>query len=135
MSSSSSPTTIPTFYSLEEIRAAVDEAHKAGRSVAVHVIGGDAANNVIEAGVDSLEHGFYLTDAQLQRMKDKNIFLVGTDFPKSHLQAMGGDRAGADPPGYSIGQDYRSPTTRAPHRSEVGIRHRFRDRYAQPNAA
>ena len=45
----------PYFYSLDEIRAAVDEAHKAGRSVAVHVIGGDAATNVIEAGVDSLE--------------------------------------------------------------------------------
>jgi|HubBroStandDraft_6_1064221.scaffolds.fasta_scaffold12509_3 imidazolonepropionase-like amidohydrolase len=88
----------PYFYSLEEIRAAVDEAHKAGRSVAVHVIGGDAATNVIEAGVDSLEHGFYLTDAQLQRMKDKNIVLVGTDMPKSHLQALGGAGASADPP-------------------------------------
>ncbi len=88
----------PYFYSLDEIRAAVDEAHKAGRSVAVHVIGGDAATNVIEAGVDSLEHGFYLTDAQLQRMKDKNIFLVGTDMPKSHLQALGGAGASADPP-------------------------------------
>jgi len=88
----------PYYFSLEEIRAAVDEAHKAGRTVAVHVLGGDAANNVIEGGVDSLEHGFYLTDAQLQRMKDKNIFLVSTDFPKSHLQAMGGTGPGADPP-------------------------------------
>lgn len=87
----------PYFFSVEEIRAAVDEAHRAGRAVAVHVLGGDAANNVIEAGVDSLEHGFYLTDAQLQRMKDKNIFLVGTDFPKSHLQDLGGVGAGADP--------------------------------------
>lgn len=88
----------PYYFSLEEIRAAVDEAHKAGRTVAVHVLGADAANNVIEGGVDSLEHGFYLTDAQLQRMKDKNIFLVSTDFPKSHLQAMGGTGPGADPP-------------------------------------
>ena len=88
----------PYYFSLDEIRAAVDEAHKAGRAVAVHVLGGDAANDVIEGGVDSLEHGFYLTDAQLQRMKDKNIFLVGTDIPKSHLQAMGGTGPGADPP-------------------------------------
>jgi imidazolonepropionase-like amidohydrolase len=64
----------------------------------VHVIGGDAATNVIEGGVDSLEHGFYLTDAQLQRMKDKNIFLVGTDMPKSHLEALGGAGASADSP-------------------------------------
>jgi imidazolonepropionase-like amidohydrolase len=88
----------PYFYSVDEIRAAVDEAHKAGRTVAVHVIGGDAATNVIEGGVDSLEHGFYLTDAQLQRMKDKNIFLVGTDMPKAHLEALGGAGASADSP-------------------------------------
>lgn len=88
----------PYFFSLDEIRAAVDEAHKDGRAVAVHVLGGDAADNAIEGGVDSVEHGFFLTDAQLQRMKDKNIFLVGTEFPLAHLQAMGGAGAGADPP-------------------------------------
>jgi imidazolonepropionase-like amidohydrolase len=49
--------------SLEEIRAAVDEAHHAGRPVAVHVMGGEAAENAIEAGVDSIEHGFYLMDS------------------------------------------------------------------------
>ena len=31
-------------------------------------------------------------------MKDKNIFLVGTDMPKSHLQALGGAGASADSP-------------------------------------
>ncbi len=67
----------PYFFSLDEIRAAVDEAHKDGRAVAVHVLGGDAADNAIEGGVDSVEHGFFLTDAQLQRMKDKNIFSGG----------------------------------------------------------
>ncbi len=79
----------PYHYSLEEIKAAVDEAHHAGRAVAVHVYGGEAAQNVIDGGVDSVEHGFFLTDEQLQKMKEKGIFLVGTDFPRSQLDIVG----------------------------------------------
>jgi imidazolonepropionase-like amidohydrolase len=77
-------------YSLEEIRAAVEEAHHAGRPVAVHVYGGEAADNVIAGGVDSIEHGFSLTDEQLRHMKEKGIFLSSTDFPAPHWEA-GGD--------------------------------------------
>jgi len=76
-------------YSLEEIRAAVEEAHHAGRPVAVHVYGGEAADNVIAGGVDSIEHGFKLTDDQLRRMKEKGIFLSSTDFPAAHIEAGG----------------------------------------------
>jgi imidazolonepropionase-like amidohydrolase len=79
----------PYHYSVEEIKAAVDEAHHAGRAVAVHVYGGEAAQNVIEGGVDSVEHGFFLTDEQLQRMKQKGIFLVGTDIPRAQLDVLG----------------------------------------------
>jgi imidazolonepropionase-like amidohydrolase len=79
----------PYHYSLEEFRAAVDEAHHAGLPVSVHVYSGDAADNAIEAGVDSIEHGFELTDAQLKKMKDKGIFLVSTDFPRAHLDIVG----------------------------------------------
>jgi imidazolonepropionase-like amidohydrolase len=79
----------PYHYSIEEFRAAVDEAHRAGIPVAVHVYAGDALENAIEAGVDSIEHGFDLTDAQMQRMKIKGIFLVGTDFPRAHLDIVG----------------------------------------------
>src|SRR5579863_8101769 len=68
----------PYHYSLEEFRAAVDEAHRAGIPVAVHVYAGDV-----------LEHGFDLTDAQMKRMKDKGIFLVGTDYPRAHLDIVG----------------------------------------------
>jgi imidazolonepropionase-like amidohydrolase len=76
-------------YSVDEIRAAVDEAHRAGIPVAVHTYTTDAADNAIEAGVDSIEHGFELNDAQLKRMKEKGIFLVGTDFPRAHLDIVG----------------------------------------------
>ena len=76
------------FYSKEEVRAAIEEAHAAGMTVAVHVYGGQAATNVIQAGPDSVEHGFDLSDEQLRLMKEKGIFLVGTDFPEVHLKLM-----------------------------------------------
>lgn len=79
----------PFHLSLDEVKAAVDEAHHADRTVAVHVYGGEAADNVIEGGVDSLEHGFFLTDEQLQKMKRKGIFLVGTDIPRAQLDIQG----------------------------------------------
>lgn len=79
----------PYFYTADDIRAAVDEAHNAGLKVAVHVSGGKAADNVIEGGANSIEHGFELTDDQLRRMKEKNIYLVGTDFPLEHMIAFG----------------------------------------------
>ncbi len=90
----------PYHYSVEEIRAAVDEAHHAGRAVAVHVLGGEAATNVIEGGVDSVEHGFFLTDDQLRRMKEKGIFLSGTEFPTEHFAA--GEFPGAEQVGAAI---------------------------------
>jgi len=79
----------PFYYSEEEIRAAVSEAHKAGLTVGVHVMGGQAARNVILGGADSVEHGFDLSDELLQLMKAKGTVLVGTDFPYEHLKAMG----------------------------------------------
>lgn len=76
-------------YSVDDLRAAVDEAHRAGIPVAVHCYTTDAADNAIEAGVDSIEHGFELNDVQLKRMKERGIFLVGTDFPQAHLEIVG----------------------------------------------
>jgi imidazolonepropionase-like amidohydrolase len=76
------------FYMEEEIRAAADEAHNAGRALAVHVYGGKAADNVIRGGADSVEHGFTLTEAQLKLMKEKGTYLVGTDFPAAHLAGL-----------------------------------------------
>lgn len=79
------PNQVGAHYSVEEIRAAVDEAHKAGVAVAIHVMGGAAAQAAIDAGVDSIEHGWQLSDAQLSQMKAKGIFLCGTDLPPEQL--------------------------------------------------
>jgi imidazolonepropionase-like amidohydrolase len=76
-------------YTEEDIRAATDEAHRAGLTVAVHVYGGKAARDAINGGADSIEHGFDLTDDLLQLMKSKGTYLVGTDFPYEHLVSLG----------------------------------------------
>lgn len=75
----------PYFYTEEELRAAVTEAHRAGLKVAVHLAGFQAARNAINAGVDSIEHGFDLTSADLQAMRDKGVFLSTTDFSRPQL--------------------------------------------------
>jgi len=76
------------YYSEEEIRAAVEEAGKAGLTVAVHAFGGEPARNVIMGGAHSIEHGWMLDDELLQLMKEHGTFLVGTDFPLEHFQQM-----------------------------------------------
>lgn len=79
----------PYFYTLEELRAGVEEAHRAGVGIAVHVMGGDAAKNTILAGADSIEHGFGLSDELLQLMKEKGTALGTTAFPLAHLNVIG----------------------------------------------
>jgi imidazolonepropionase-like amidohydrolase len=48
---------VPTF-SLEELRALAEEAHSAGRLVAAHATTAEGMRRAIDAGVDSLEHGY-----------------------------------------------------------------------------
>lgn len=65
-------------YSREEIRALVDEAHRRGRKVAVHAHGGEAVDWALEAGVDTIEHGVFITDRQLETAARQGTYLVVT---------------------------------------------------------
>lgn len=78
------------FYSLDEIKAAVDEAKRAGIKVTVHVMGGEAARNVILGGAAAIEHGMALDDDLLRLMKEHGTFLVGTDLSADNFYAYGG---------------------------------------------
>ena len=69
---------IPPTFTLEEVKAIVDEAHKKGRRVSCHAFGGEGLNNCLEAGVESIEHGVQLDDAMIKKMIDKGIYLVPT---------------------------------------------------------
>lgn len=71
------PLTLPQF-TTEEIRAAVEEAHNAGKKAAAHVYGATNIRRLLEAGVDSIEHGNYLDRDGASEMADRGIFLVAT---------------------------------------------------------
>lgn len=58
-----------------ELAAAVEEAHLEHLKIAVHAIDTTSIQTAIDAGADSIEHGTDATDAQLQQMRDKGIFL------------------------------------------------------------
>lgn len=64
--------------SVEEMRAGVTEAHKAGRKVAAHAYSVAAITNALDAGVDSIEHGSFLDRETAGRMRDGGVYLVPT---------------------------------------------------------
>jgi imidazolonepropionase-like amidohydrolase len=63
-----------TAYSPEELVAAVDEAHKGGRSVAAHAIGAEGILNAVTAGVDSVEHCNEVTAEIAREMKERGTY-------------------------------------------------------------
>jgi imidazolonepropionase-like amidohydrolase len=63
-------------FTVEELRAAVDEANKAGLKVAAHAHSSAGAQNAIRAGVASIEHGTLLDDDTLRLMKERGVFLM-----------------------------------------------------------
>lgn len=70
----------PRVLSLAELKVVVEEAHRAGRRVAAHATDGDSAALIAaEAGVDSIEHAYTISEKVLNLMAEKKIFLVPTD--------------------------------------------------------
>jgi len=63
-------------FTYEELRAAVEEAGKAGLKVAAHAHSAAGAKDAIRAGVASIEHGSFLDDEALRMMKERGVFLV-----------------------------------------------------------
>jgi imidazolonepropionase-like amidohydrolase len=69
----------PTF-TLPELQAIVDEAHRHRRKVAAHAYGGQGLRDSIIAGVDSIEHGQGLDDSEVAMMVQKGIYFDVTGF-------------------------------------------------------
>jgi len=67
----------------DELRAAVVESIHAGRRVAAHAQGTEGIMNALNAGVHSIEHGFWLDDICVQKMKERGVYLVAT-FAAAH---------------------------------------------------
>jgi imidazolonepropionase-like amidohydrolase len=67
-----------TLFQPEELQAAVEEAHKAGRPIASHAIGNRGIKNALRAGIDSVEHGFYLDDEAINLALKNDAYMVPT---------------------------------------------------------
>jgi imidazolonepropionase-like amidohydrolase len=62
----------------EEMRAAIEEARKAGRRTAAHAMAATGISEAIDAGITSIEHGVFLTDEIVAHMRRDGTFLVPT---------------------------------------------------------
>lgn len=62
----------------EEVRAAVEEAHKRNRRVMVHGMAAEGVKMAVKAGVDCVEHGNLLDDEAINMMKEAGTFFVPT---------------------------------------------------------
>ena len=72
------PKGIPSYFSKEEIQTAVDEAHRVGIPVATHCIGGIGFEWALETGIDVIEHGYFLTDREIDLLVKSGKWLVMT---------------------------------------------------------
>ena len=70
---------VPTF-TLDELKAIVDETHRERHKIASHAAALNGVHNSVEAGVDSIEHGMYISDADLQTMVAHGTYYVPTLF-------------------------------------------------------
>jgi imidazolonepropionase-like amidohydrolase len=68
----------PYQYAEAELSAAVHEAARVGRHVAVHATGDPGALYAAQAGVASIDHSFQLGDETMRVMHEKHIFAVPT---------------------------------------------------------
>lgn len=65
-------------FSMEELRAIVDEAKRRHSYVAAHCTGSEGAYQALMAGVECIEHGVMLTQREIDVMAEKRIPLVST---------------------------------------------------------
>ncbi len=63
---------------LEEMKAAITEAHRAGKKTATHAHGKAGVKTAVLAGIDSVEHGSYIDDECIELMLERGTALCPT---------------------------------------------------------
>jgi imidazolonepropionase-like amidohydrolase len=76
-------------YSLEELTAIAEEAHKLGRKVAAHAHGTQSIKDAIRAGIDSIEHASLIDDEGIALAKQHGTFLVFDIYNDDYILAEG----------------------------------------------
>src|SRR5881227_2460712 len=75
-------------YTLEELKAAADEAHMAGRKIAAHAHGTQGIKNAILAGIDSLEHSSLIDEEGIRLAKEHGTYLVMDIYNDDYILNM-----------------------------------------------
>ncbi len=65
-------------FTVDEVAAVVEAAHDYGYKVAAHAHGTEGMKRAVLGGVDSIEHGTYMTDEVMKLMKQKGTWYVPT---------------------------------------------------------
>ena len=65
-------------YSLEELTVGIHEGHRFNKTCASHAQGSEGVLNAVRAGIDSIEHGIFLTDECVEEMLAAGTYLVPT---------------------------------------------------------
>jgi imidazolonepropionase-like amidohydrolase len=107
-----------TQFTLEELMAGVEEARKAGRRTATHAQGTEGIKNSLRAGVNCIEHGFFLDDEAIELMLEMNAYLVPT-LNAPYQIIRGGVKRGV--PRYAV---EKSKSVMKSHFQSVGRAHR-----------
>ena len=76
-------------FTLEEMKAIVDEAHQLGVKVAVHAHGAKGIATALEAGVDSVEHSSLITDESIRTAKAKGTALSMDIYVSDYILSEG----------------------------------------------
>jgi imidazolonepropionase-like amidohydrolase len=79
---------------IDEIKAVVAAAHDYGFTVAAHAHGAEAIRRAVIGGVDSIEHGTFMDDADMKLMKEHGTYYVPTIIAGKYVQEK------AEVPGY-----------------------------------
>jgi imidazolonepropionase-like amidohydrolase len=82
---------------IDEIKAVVTAAHDYGFTVAAHAHGAEGIRRAILGGVDSIEHGTYMDDADMKLMKEHGTWLVPTIIAGKYVEEQA-NKPGVFPP-------------------------------------
>ncbi|MDY6825452.1 MAG: amidohydrolase family protein [Thermodesulfobacteriota bacterium] len=107
----------PSQFTCEELTAIVAMAAKAEKPVMVHVNGESPVADAVKAGVDSIEHGYFMGSSNLQRMADAGVFWVPTVAPMYAYARLGGE--GSDVAGRNM--DHQLEQLRVARRAGVKV--------------
>jgi imidazolonepropionase-like amidohydrolase len=72
---------IPSYLTRDEIRGLIDEAHKSDLRTAAHCVGGIGLDWALDAGLDSLEHAYHVSDVQIEKLANSSTIPVLTPSP------------------------------------------------------